>query len=107
MWTACSDSTIVDIHQGWILFDEDGDGFHAGQDCDDLNADINPAATEICDGLDNDCDELIDDEDDNVDVGTGEVFYVDADEDGYGDLATPVQSCTLQPGAVENYDDLR
>ena len=37
------------------VVDEDGDGFAADDDCDDSDAAINPAATEVCDGLDNDC----------------------------------------------------
>jgi hypothetical protein len=37
------------------VVDEDGDGFAVDDDCDDSNADINPDATEVCDGLDNDC----------------------------------------------------
>ena len=41
--------------------DADGDGFNVNDDCDDTNADINPDATEICDGVDNDCDKGIDD----------------------------------------------
>jgi hypothetical protein len=36
--------------------DLDGDGFELSQDCDDDNASINPAAAEICDGVDNNCD---------------------------------------------------
>ncbi|MBI2982013.1 MAG: hypothetical protein HYY44_06970, partial [Deltaproteobacteria bacterium] len=37
--------------------DQDGDGFTPnGGDCNDNNAAIKPGATEICDGLDNDCD---------------------------------------------------
>jgi hypothetical protein len=31
-----------------------------GDDCDDSNAAVHPGATEICDGLDNDCNGLID-----------------------------------------------
>ena len=40
--------------------DADGDGYSAdgcdaGGDCDDLNPSVNPDATEVCDGIDNDC----------------------------------------------------
>lgn len=37
--------------------DADGDSYNQCMDCDDDNLDIYPGATEICDGLDNDCDE--------------------------------------------------
>ena len=40
--------------------DEDDDGTPLGEDCDDTNADVAPNAFELCDGLDNDCDEAID-----------------------------------------------
>ena len=40
-------------------------------DCDDSDSHINPAATEICNSKDDDCDSLIDDADASVDVGTG------------------------------------
>jgi hypothetical protein len=39
--------------------DSDGDGFSSFADCNDSDASINPNATEICDGVDNNCDGLI------------------------------------------------
>ena len=40
--------------------DGDGDGYCPPADCDDKDAAIHPWATEVCDRQDNDCDELID-----------------------------------------------
>ncbi len=36
--------------------DNDGDGYSATVDCDDTNANVNPGAIEVCNGLDDDCD---------------------------------------------------
>jgi hypothetical protein len=38
-----------------VIYDEDGDGYFAA-DCDDTDPLTNPSGTEICDGVDNDCD---------------------------------------------------
>lgn len=40
--------------------DEYGEGCAAGPDCDDTNADVNPGAGEACDGVDENCDDMID-----------------------------------------------
>jgi hypothetical protein len=44
--------------------DSDGDGFGPAEDCDDSDLAINPAADDRCDGLDNDCNGIIDDGED-------------------------------------------
>ena len=67
-------------------------------DCDDNNANISTYATEICDGLDNDCDS-------EVDEDLGETFYLDADLDGYGSQDHPITLCELQEGFSENNED--
>jgi hypothetical protein len=65
-------------------------------DCDDTNADVNPAMSEVCD---NDIDENCNDRTDDVPV----TFYADMDEDGYGDiLNTIVGECFAPDGYVTN-----
>jgi hypothetical protein len=96
-------------------FDRDGDGYFDGAnddcvatypadllDCDDGNADIHPGATEVCNEADDDCDGLVDGEDDSVDASAGTTFYADADGDGYGDPLLPVAACDPGEGYVEN-----
>ncbi len=71
--------------------DEDGDGFPADEDCDDGNSEIHPDAQEVCDGVDNDCDLLIDSEDDDVEGES--TWLADLDSDGFGDDHASVESC--------------
>ena len=62
--------------------DNDGDGFTVEEgDCDDCDAEVHPGADEYCNGIDDDCDQLVD-EDFDLD-GDGLVDCVDDDEDGY------------------------
>src|SRR5690606_22118979 len=66
-------------------------GFLAGGDCDDSNAAINPGAEEICNGIDDDCNSLIDDELAFV------TYYADTDNDGFGDPNVSESTCDGAP----------
>lgn len=88
---------------GDIVLDQDNDGFIAQEDCNDQDAAIHPNATELCDEIDNDCDGLIDSEDDSLEGGT--TIYVDADDDGYGAPGTGSLSCSTEAALVTNDDD--
>ncbi len=74
-------------------------------DCNDADVAINPAALEICNGIDDDCDTLTDDADDSLDLSTGTTFYTDADADGYGDAAATVVACVQPSGTVSDATD--
>ena len=61
-------------------------GFVANNDdCNDEDWLIHPDANEVCDFIDNDCDTLIDDDDNDIDIFTHVFFYIDDDGDSYGD----------------------
>jgi len=68
-------------------------------DCNDNNANVNPAATEVCNGIDDDCDTQIDE------TGQAATFYADADGDGFGNPAVSQQACTAPMGYVANNTD--
>ncbi|MCK6523385.1 putative metal-binding motif-containing protein, partial [Myxococcota bacterium] len=71
--------------------DADGDGFTTVDDCDDGDAAINPAAEEVCDGQDNNCDGA-------ADEGVLSTWYPDGDADGYGVLEGAVEDCEAPEG---------
>ena len=65
-----------------VTDDDDGDGWVGCGDCDDGSAAVNPDAAEACDGLDTDCDGLVDGLD--IDVGVGLLLQADLDADDGG-----------------------
>ncbi len=105
----------------WYI-DRDGDGFGASaengglepvescdppganyvsndEDCDDGADFANPMGTEICNGIDDDCNGDVDDSPDD-----GVQLFVDSDLDGYGDANSPVFGCPAT-GLADNEDD--
>ena len=82
------------------VYDGDGDGYYNTEDCDDDDADINPGAEEVCDGVDNDCDDDVDE-----DPTDGTTYYADDDGDGYGDPDASEVLCSSSSGYVTNDDD--
>ena len=62
-----------------ILYDSNQE-----KDCDDSDALRYPNQTEICDGIDNDCDGDIDAADSVLPADFNQSYYVDTDGDGYG-----------------------
>ncbi len=89
--------------------DVDGDGYGdtsysattCTEDCDDSDNSIYPGADEYCDGVDNDCNNDID-EDDAVDVST---WYADDDGDGYGNASDDDIDCLQPSGFVSDDSD--
>ena len=74
-------------------------------DCDDLEATTYIGANEICDGIDNDCDNLVDDDDSDLLITNTNVWYADTDNDGFGDSANSILSCNQPSGYVTNNTD--
>lgn len=69
--------------------DKDGDGFQTGADCNDMNPYINPAAYEYCDGVDNNCNNQVDEGCPNCNEGAVQPCGTDM-----GDCVAGMQTCT-------------
>ncbi len=118
--TDCNDNDPLEKPgQTWYA-DLDGDGYSSGVtltqclrpvgykeaseltattgDCNDNVAAINPGATEICDGIDNNCNN-------ETDEGTLTTWYRDMDEDGFGDPSNTQEACNQPVGYVMDHTD--
>lgn len=89
------------------LTDDDGDGYsEVGGDCNDSDPSSHPNATESCDGIDEDCNGLIDDS------PPDHPWYMDFDGDGFGS-DVEILSCEAVDGYVsesgdcDDYDSMR
>jgi hypothetical protein len=80
--------------------DDDGDDFTENEgDCDDADPDVNPDEPELCDGLDQDCDLV---PDDNVVYSD---YCADIDQDGFGDPNAAQNDCLPPAGHVLDCTD--
>ena len=91
------DYATIKYSNGFI--DADGDGYNSNVDCNDAESTTNPGASEVCDGVDNNCDGTIDE-------GVTTTFFADFDGDTYGDASETTEACTVPDGYVTNSDDL-
>jgi hypothetical protein len=74
-------------------------------DCDDGAAAVNPGATEVCNGVDDDCDTDVDDDDSSLDLSTADTWYADSDLDGYGDATSTTLACDEPSGYSDDDSD--
>jgi len=79
-------------------YDRDGDGFVGRDDCDDEDPTVFPGAPEACNGRDDDCDHIVDEE---ADVPP---WYGDADGDGHGDPSVTFPGCPHDQGVPDGDD---
>jgi hypothetical protein len=74
-----------------------------GGDCNDSAAAVNPAATEVCNSVDDDCDSLTDDADPAV--WGAPTWHPDADLDTFGDPSISAVSCLAPSGYLSDDTD--
>lgn len=87
--TVSGGSTSVD--------DGDGDGFSEAQgDCNDSSSTTYSTASELCNGIDDNCDGTVDEP---------ATYYADADGDGYGNVSVSSVACDVPAGYVTNSTD--
>ena len=110
----CDEAADEGLAATWFA-DSDGDGFgnpasgvetcdpeagyvDNGSDCDDGEAEAFPGNSEVCDGLDNNCDGA-------QDEGLDTLWYADADGDLYGAADDTTLACAKPSGHVSRPGD--
>jgi hypothetical protein len=102
------DDNDEDCDEATLGPDADGDGVvyfgccaddgRCGSDCDDGRPTINPLGIESCNGFDDDCDGVVDED-------VAAVACFDEDGDGRGPVGTTVAGCSLPIGATMTCND--
>ncbi len=98
-----------DCDDGLILFEDMDNDSYGGEilsacgetntgDCNDSDSTIFPFQSEICNDLDDNCN-------DEIDEFVLNTYYADNDADSYGDANNAVFSCSAVVGYVNNGDD--
>ncbi len=96
-WYADADSDGYGLDSDTLVQCEQPSGYAAaGGECDDDDSAVNPGATELCDGIDNDCEGTAD----GSDASDASTYYADTDEDGYGDPDDSQAACSQPEGYV-------
>jgi len=102
----------------WFLYDYDQDGYGVtdskclcsetgkysainGGDCNDTSNQVFPGATEVCNSIDDDCDNQTDE----VNATGCQTFYRDSDNDGYGTTQSQCLCSATGDYDVTNDDD--
>ncbi len=112
----CDGGIDEDLQFFTLYPDTDGDGFGrptkgiqtctmvegyvvGNGDCNDNDPAVYPLAEEVCNGVDDDCDGMVDED---IPVTR---YYPDTDGDGYGAKSGGVDTCTVPPGHVQQEGD--
>ena len=83
--------------------DDDDDGDPDAQDCAPLNPSVHHGATELCNGIDDDCNEAVDEGFDDTDLdGQADCLDEDADNDGVPNTA---DNCDFVPNKPQTDTD--